>query len=281
VIRPDGTPRYRKTKKSTPVPEAERVAVPVPSAGIPRDWVLNARKAIAENEWVSNAGHRVWQLTGGIIRCSECGKAMGTNGVVARNRFYYRCAGRYNGGLAACSASRYIQAEKAEAEVWEFVRGILTDPSRLAVGLEKMQDNEASSASAEDEEASWLKRISKIERKEERLLDLHLEGDISTEQFREKSAALQEAKEAAKANLKAARSRRARFESFERDKEALLEYHTRLVPEDLDGLTPEQRRTLYRMMRLMVSATPDGELTAEWCCNESTTPLGSFRTRGR
>ena len=98
------------------------------------------------------------------------------------------------------------------------MRGILTNPSRLAVGLEKMQDNEASSASAEDEEASWVKRIFKIER----LLDLHLEGDISTEQFREKCTTLHKAKEAAKANLKAARSRRARFESFERDKEALL-----------------------------------------------------------
>jgi hypothetical protein len=65
---------------------------------------------------------------------------------------------------------------------------------------------------------------------------------------------------------------RARFESFERDKEALLEYHARLVPEDLDGLTPEQRRTLYRMMRLTVLATPNSELIAEWCCNDATTP---------
>jgi hypothetical protein len=76
-------------------------------------------------------------------------------------------------------------------------------------------------------------------------------------------------------------TRRARYESFERDKEALLKYHARLVPEDLDGLTPEQRRTLYRMMRLTVLATPDSELIAEWCCNESTTPLDNFRTRGR
>ncbi len=48
----------------------------------------------------------------------------------------------------------------------------------------------------------------------------------------------------------AARSRRERLEDLERDKEALLEYHARLVPEDLDGLTSEQRQTLYRMMRL-------------------------------
>jgi len=281
LIGPDGAPQYRKVHKSTPVPETERVAVPVPDAGIPRDWVLNARKAIAENEWDSNAGHRVWQLTGGIIRCSECGKTMGTNAVVARKRFYYRCAGHYNGGLAACSASRYVQAEKAEAEVWEFVRDVLTDPSRLAAGLEKMQEGEAFGASSEDEVASWLKRISKIERKEERLLDLHLEGDISTEQFRAKRAALQEAKEDATTGLEGARSRRARLEDFERDKEALLEYHARLVPEDLDELTPEQRRTLYRMMRLTVLATPDGELIAEWCCNESTTPPGSLRIPGR
>jgi hypothetical protein len=97
-----------------------------------------------------------------------------------------------------------------------------------------------------------------------------------------KSAAFQEAKEAATTGSEAARSRRSRLEDFERDKEALLlEYHVRLVPEDLDGLTPEQRRTLYRMMRLTVYASPDGSLTAYWGCNESPTPPDSFRIRGR
>jgi hypothetical protein len=113
------------------------------------------------------------------------------------------------------------------------------------------------------------------------VLDLRLEGDISTEQFRTKRVALQDAKEAATTDLEAARSRRSRLEDFERDKEALLEYHARLVPEVLDGLTPEQRRTLYRMMRLTVLATPDGQLTAEWGCNDEPTPPGNFRIRGR
>ncbi len=75
--------------------------------------------------------------------------------------------------------------------------------------------------------------------------------------------------------------RRSRREDFERDKEALLEYHARLVPEDLAGLASEQRRTLYRMMRLTVLAR-DGELiAADWGCNASSTPPGSYRTRGR
>ncbi len=96
-----------------------------------------------------------------------------------------------------------------------------------------------------------------------------------------KSAAFQEAKEAATTGSEAARSRRSRLGDFDRDKEALLEYHARLVPEDLDVLTPEQRLTLYRRMRLTVYASPDGSLTAYWGCNESPTPPDSFRIRGR
>jgi len=72
--------------------------------------------------------------------------------------------------------------------------------------------------------------------------------------------------------LEAARSRRAGLEDFERDKEALLGYYARLVPEDLDRLTPQQRRALYRMMRLTVYASPDGSLIAEWGCNALPTP---------
>jgi hypothetical protein len=161
---------------------------------------------------------------------------------------------------------------------------VLTDPTRLAAGLEKMQENEArslDSASAEQEEASWLNRISEIEHKEERLLDLRLEGDITAEQFRAKSGALQEAREAATASLEAARARRSRREDFKRDKEALLDYHARLVPEDLDNLTSEQRRNLYRIMGLRFQAR-DGELViAEWGCNALTTLPDSCRTRGR
>ena len=147
-----------------------------------------------------------------------------------------------------------------------------------------MQENEAKhtgGVSAEAEVASWLKRISEIERKEERLLDLRPEGDITTQQFRDRSGTLQETKEAALAGLEAARASRSRPADFERDKEALLEYHACLVPEDLDGLAPEQRRTLYRMMRLKV-AVRDGVLTtADWGCNGEQRLPGSARIRGR
>ena len=108
-----------------------------------------------------------------------------------------------------------------------------------------MHEGKAFCVSAEEEEASWLKRVSEVERKEERLLDLRLEGNISTEQFHAKRAALQEAKEIAKTGLEARRSRRSRLEDFERDKEAPC---SNIMPvsslKTSMGSPPEYRRTL-------------------------------------
>ncbi len=142
-VTPDGTLRYGKTTKSVPTPKEEWVAVPVPDAGVPKEWVFAAREAIKENEWSSNAGDRVWELAGGVIRCAECGRAMSVNYIPARGRGYYRCIGRYNGGIVnRCSMSHTVRAEEAGAQVWDFVYGILTDPARLVHGLEKMLESE-------------------------------------------------------------------------------------------------------------------------------------------
>ena len=67
-VAPDGMPRYRQHKQSVPAPREEWIAIPVPDADIPREWVLAAREAIKDNEWSSNAGERVWELTGGVMR---------------------------------------------------------------------------------------------------------------------------------------------------------------------------------------------------------------------
>ena len=66
--------RYRYTSGTRP-PE-ERVAVPVPDAGIPLAWVEAAREALAKNRRPANAGRRFWELSGGILRCSECGQCL-------------------------------------------------------------------------------------------------------------------------------------------------------------------------------------------------------------
>jgi site-specific DNA recombinase len=280
-VAPDGTLRYRKVKRSMPAPREEWIAVPVPDAGVPREWVVGAREAIKDNEWVSSAGDKVWELTGGVIRCAECGRAMSVNHVRAKRRGYYRCMGRYNGGIEhRCSMSRTIRAEKAETRVWEFVSEILTNPHRLAQGLDKMVENERHPSTVEDE-TLWLKRVAEIDLKQERLLDLHLSGDITTEQFRTKSAELEEARAAAEGQLEAAHSRLARLKDIERSKEELITHYASLVPQALDQLSSEEKNRVYKMMHLRVLAQRDGTLIVDWGCNVLPQPPDSCRTRGR
>jgi site-specific DNA recombinase len=280
-IAPDGTPRYKRVKKSVPTPRQEWIAVPVPDAGIPKEWVIAAREAIKDNEWVSNAGDKVWELSGGVIRCAECGRAMTVNHVRAKGRGYYRCAGRYNGGIESqCSMSRTVRAEEAETRVWGFVNEILTNPDRLAQGLEKMLEDERRPSAGEDE-TPWLKRIAEISFKQERLLNLHLDGDITTEQFRAKGAELEAVRVAAENQLEAARSRLARLKDLERSKDALISHYASLVPQALSGLSSEEKNQVYKTMHLHVLAQRDGTLIADWGCNDEPLPPGSYRTPGR
>jgi site-specific DNA recombinase len=280
-IAPDGTPSYRRAKKSVPAAREDRVAVPVPDAGIPKEWVLAAREAIKDNVWSSSAGDRVWELTGGILRCAECGRAMSVNYIRAKGRGYYRCAARYNGGLEnACSMSRTMRAEVVGARVWNFVSEILTNPSNLARGLERMIENERAPSTAEDE-ALWLKRIDEIDLKHERLLDLRLDGDITPEQFRARSTELKDARVAAQDQLEASRSRLSRLKDLERSKDTLVSHYASLAPVGLDDLHPADKNKVYEMMHLRVFAHPEDTLIAEWGCNVSPLPLDSSRTGGR
>jgi hypothetical protein len=94
--------------------------------------------------------------------------------------------------------------------------------------------------SAGEDETPWLKRIAEISFKQERLLNLHLDGDITTEQFRAKGAELEAVRVAAENQLEAARSRLARLKDLERSKDALISHYASLVPQALSGLSSEE-----------------------------------------
>ena len=135
--------------------------------------------------------------------------------------------------------------------------------------------------SAGGDKTSWLRRIAEIDLKQKRLLDLHLDGDITAEQFRAKSAELEVARAAAEGQLEAARSRLARLKDIEQSKDALISHYVSLVPQKLDELSSEEKNQIYKMMHLRVLAQRDGTLIADWGCNVLPQPPGSCRTPGR
>ena len=113
------------------------------------------------------------------------------------------------------------------------------------------------------------------------MLELHLDGDITAERFRVKSAELREARAAAEDQLEATRSRLSRLEDMERGKDALISYYASLMPQGLTKLSSDEKNRVYRMMRLRLFADREGVLTADWGCNVLPTPPGSVRIQGR
>ncbi len=143
-----GERRYVTRTRYTEKPREEWIAVPVPDAGIAAEDVERARNALRHNEKSSSAGRRFWELSGGILRCSQCGRALVAvttlKGPKRRRRrmFYYVCATRRQRGKHACSFSKSMNAQKAETAVWDAVSDLLTNPRSLKSDLEAMIERE-------------------------------------------------------------------------------------------------------------------------------------------
>lgn len=256
--------RYKRQVKRTVKPEEDRVYIPVPDSGIPRDVVEAARERIKDNRAPSNAGRRFWELSGRIIHCGVCGRRMAHHSVLARSKryhyHYYRCRGHGQAG-DACPQNKHIKAEQIEAKVWEFVSDLLLDPDRLAAGLEAMIDEErdALRGDPEHEVKVWLDKIAETDAKRARYQEMAAEGLITFEELRSRLADLEETRTVAERSLSDLNQRRERIESLEQDKSSLLESYATMVPEALAHLSGADRHHIYQMLRLKVYIGLDGD----------------------
>jgi hypothetical protein len=259
---------YRYAYKTSHRPKEEWIAIPVPDSGIPREWVDAAREAIKNNHRPSSAGRRFWELSGGLLRCGCCGCVMKTTSIRSRSKnmyFYYRCPRRLRFGKEACPNSKNHRADQAEPRVWELVSRILKDPEKLESDLERMIEQERNNLrSGPGEEAEiWTKRLKVCADQRDKRLQQHAEGLITLDELKEKLSAIEETREVAERELGRLKDLRAEISSLEKDKEALLKSYATLAPVALDSLTPEERQQVYNMLRLTVTADPDGTLEAD------------------
>jgi len=115
----------------------------------------------------------------------------------------------------------------------------------------------SSSKYPEREAKEWFERFAALDRKRGGYLDLAAEGIMDRDELRATLAELQEDRETAERELAAIEGRRERLEQMERDRDTIMEHCAGAVPESLDGLTPEERHHIYKMLRLEVLAYPD------------------------
>ncbi|MDP9476115.1 MAG: recombinase zinc beta ribbon domain-containing protein, partial [Actinomycetota bacterium] len=227
-----------------------------------------AREVLRRNEKYSSAGRRLWELSGGILRCVECGRALVAL-TVSKKRpegkrghvFYYRCSTRRQRGKHACSFSRSVNAEKAEAAVWGAVSSLLTDPDSLKRDLEAMIERERKTfGDPEPGAKAAAATLSEVERKRDRYQEMFAADAMTIDELRAKLDALEETRETAQRELAALASWRESLQTLERDKDRLLDSYATLAPEALASLDAGERRTVYSMLGIRVEALQDKTL---------------------
>jgi hypothetical protein len=95
--------------------------------------------------------------------------------------------------------------------------------------------------------------------------------------FRAKSTEPKSVRAAAQDQLEAFQSRLSRLKDLERSKDTLVSHYATLAPQGLKELSPAERKQIYNTMNLRIFAHPDDTLIAEWDCNISPLPPGSFK----
>lgn len=285
----EGERRYVTRTRYADKPREEWIAVPVPDAGVPREVVDRAREVLRRNEKYSSAGRRLWELSGGILRCVECGRAL-VAVTVSKKRsdgqrghvFYYRCSTRRQRGKHACSFSRSVNAEKAEAAVWGAISSLLTDPDNLKRDLEAMIERERKALGDPEPGAkAAAATLSEVERKRDKYQEMFAADAMTIVELRAKLDALEETRETTRRELAALISWRESLQALKEDKNRLLDSYATLAPEALAGLDPAERRTVYSMLAIRVEALPDKTLRVRGAFGEENLVCHRDRTSTR
>jgi site-specific DNA recombinase len=252
-------------------PRRDWVAVPVPDSGVPREHVDAAREAIKDNVRREPAAeYRYWELAG-VFVCGVCGCRMSKVRRVKGRGYegfyhYYFCPTRVNKGQDACPQVKGFRAEHVEAQVWALVRSLMLDPEHLLEDIQRMIEEERTSAVRGDPEREarhWLDKLAEADSERRGFLRLAARGSITDAELDEALAELDDLRETAERELRAIEGRKDALRQLERDRDALIKHYAKMAAEALDTLTPEERHHLYQLLRLRVAADADRNLTAE------------------
>jgi site-specific DNA recombinase len=265
----EATGEFKIRYNYAPRPREEWLFVPVPAASVPREVVEAARQSLKDNaRKPSKAAKRFWELSEGILRCGECGHTLRAHTSYKKSgrRFhYYSCRSRYNTGPNRdCSNTKHLRAEQIEEQVWGFVRGLLRDPERIRAGLDRLIEEERTDSVRDPKRNAefWSKKMTEVEVERRGYHRLAAKGHMSDEELAAALSELDETRGSAERELEAAQARGEALQRLEHDRDALMETYAGMVSETLEGLAPEERHRIYKLLRLGVRFRADWPLEA-------------------
>ncbi|QIN82809.1 hypothetical protein GBA63_09205 [Rubrobacter tropicus] len=257
-VGPGGRREYRKRRVTTKKPEKDHIAVLVPDAGVPLEWVEAARVYLGSNRFPNSNSPKVFELSGGMLRCERCGMVLQVYHRKERRRktqpdyFYYRCSTKVREGKDACGVPPSYRREDLDGMAWTFVKTLLSNPELLKKGLDEMvrQEEKLLRGDPAGEARRWLKKAEACEKESGLLLDLYLKGKIDEAAFDAKRIEIEERKDHAMVEAAKSKSRTSRLASLMEARETLVEKYAATTSERLKNLSPEGRQRIYRMMGL-------------------------------
>ena len=279
---------FKSRYSYAPRPREEWLYVPIPDAGVSREVVEAARQSLKDNaRKPSKAAKRFWELSGGILRCGECGHTLRPNSAHKKGNtqfHYYTCRSRYNTGPSRdCGNRKYLRAEQIEEQVWGFVCGLLRDPERIREGLDRLIEEERTQAGRDPERDAefWSRKIAEVEVERRGYQRLAAKGHMTEQELGVALEELEKTRETIERELEAARARGEALQRLEHDRDALMEFYAGMVSETLEDLAPEERHRIYNLFRLGVRFRPDWplEITGVFAQVEEEAATGSSKCK--
>ena len=202
-----GDGRYRDIRKHEEKPREEWLALPTPDAGVPREIAERARRNVELKSSPPKKDRRFWELSGGVLRCAECGRSMAGHTVAPKGRkayYYYVCPRKVEEDWRSACPNRNLRAKALEARVREFALRLIENPDTLREQVEQqVRAERASKPWLRDarEAASTRERLAKLEAVEDNYRAQQAEGLITMAKLREKLEGVREEREGLEARL--------------------------------------------------------------------------------
>lgn len=257
----------------TPPEEWTAVPVDLTGSGLDRATVDRARARIAQNQSSAKVGDRFWELSGGLLKCADCGRAMIAYRRAKKHGYnhYYRCRPGSRMDREACPNRKSHNAEELEERAWTIISQTAEDKV-----VEQLWESyrakraELEKGGGRERRAALTEQLSKIETKKHNFWEMGAEGDLPRDVMRQKVADLEEEESRIRAEMEATEDAEEQVADLEASFCELLD----LIEGGYDSLydlsgTPEERNSQYRRMGVAFTVDSEGTLKAQWALGKS------------
>ncbi len=185
----NGAKIYRRKFTKEERPRSEWIGVPVPDSGVPPETIARARESLEGNtRSVSKNDGRVWELSGGVGVCADCGRRMvgyTTLNPSKKHYHYNRCSGR---GPYICDNRKNYRAGELET----IVKNTLVEtfqPETWTAFVNDLCDRELQDLrrlGRSTPKETLVGRMKALETKLDRARELFIDGDLPRPSYEEK-----------------------------------------------------------------------------------------------